>query len=84
MRGQILESQKFRCEILRTFGYVFCTPLCMTILQALLPMKILYNERLFGKIFISLLLFIVGVYYILDSYSEMKKHDDIPKPTNTN
>ncbi len=73
--GLFPESQKFRCEVLRTIGIVFCSPFCTTILQMLLPMEIYYGDFFIQKFITSTILMIGGMICIGHSYEEMERYD---------
>lgn len=67
-------TEKFRAEVLRHIGYVFCTPFCLIILKWFL-LEWGFDVSIVISFTISLALLVVGIRCVYQGYYAMQKLD---------
>ncbi len=67
------EFQKFRSEIFKTFGLIFCTPFGIIVLKLLTDSKIVFELGLTIRLIVSIVLLIMGLIFLQKSIDIMEE-----------
>jgi glucan phosphoethanolaminetransferase (alkaline phosphatase superfamily) len=75
-----IEARKFSAEIIRSLGYVLCTPACLLCLKYILAELIIENLfSIMTRILVSITLFMFGLICVSRSYEIINKENNYGK-----